>query len=93
MDKDEIVSSAATVQSLIAALPSCDGTAKLHGKAMTIQQLSQKWKDEDVREALLAAVSALEAGVRRMHERDPLTRLANHLATWRASLEGSAGAR
>lgn len=88
IDRKQLAKAVETVRRLYYAVPYWNDTAKLHGKVMTLHQMAQTCDGRDDLAALLENVAALEAGIRQIHERDPLTRLLRHLTELRESLQG-----
>ena len=87
MDKDELAAAVKLLQRLYSALPYWDNTAKLHGKVTSLAHFADSWDGHADLAPLLMDVTALDAEVARLHERDPLTQLHRHLSAWRARLE------
>jgi hypothetical protein len=86
-DKQALVSAMGTAYSLFSRLPYWDNTAKLHGKMALLEPTAQLWDGKGDLGPLLGEIKFLEDAIRRLHDRDPHTRLLRHLTEWRAKVE------
>ena len=87
VDKGELVTAMAMAYALYRLLPYWDNTAKLHGKMATLEPIAESWDGQGDLSGLRQEVKFLEEAVRRLHEREPHTRLLRHLTEWRERLE------